>query len=258
MARFFRSDPLAMQVLAALAGGASSAADVAARVRRPEREVARILEQAVAEHAVTRLDLAGAPSYSLTATGLEAVGVYQGVQGAVDGAGHVDLGAATRMLMEQYAAARDVAADDALREQAGWPADDAARDRVSAALNDAYARGALTKEQLDDRTSRALAAATMGELRAAGEGVIELPPALPTALGPVSVTGEQARLQVNPALKDVRWRRTGYAAALVLVGLVLLLVQPVVGLVVLAAAVVLGAWTLRPLLRTTTVRVRTR
>jgi hypothetical protein len=256
MTRVYRSDPLEIRVLAALASGASTAADVAARVGRPESVVTSILAQGVAEQAVTRLDLAGTPSYSLTPKGLQAVGVYQGVQGAVDGDGHVDLGAATRMVMEQYDAARDVVAGDALREQAGWPADDAARDRVSAALNDAFARGALTKEQLDDRTNRALTATTMGQLRAAGDGVLELPPVLPAGItvGPAS---GGSRVSVNPALAKVRWRYLGYAGGLLLLGLVLLAVEPIVGVVVLLAGLALGGWTLRPLLATGTTRINT-
>jgi hypothetical protein len=220
--------------------------------------VGPILEQAVAEQAVTRIDLAKMPVYSLTPKGLHTIGLYQGVQEAVDDDGHVDLGAATRMVMEQYDAARDVATDDAVREQAGWAADDATRDRVSSALNDAFARGALTRAQLDDRTNVALTASTMGELRAAGDGVIELPPVLPTGIGPVSGGLQVDRVEVDPAVRKVTWRHVGYAAAYVLLGLFLTLLQPVFGMVVVVAGLVLGAYALRPLWRSGSTRITTR
>jgi hypothetical protein len=253
-----QSDPLEIRVLATLTSGTATVADVAMRTGQPESVVGPILEQAVAEQTVTRIKLAKAPSYSLTPKGLHAVGVYQGVQDAVDDAGHVDLGAATRMLMEEYDAARDVATADAVREQADWPADDAMRDRVSSSLNDAFARGALTKEQLDDRTNRALTATTMGELRAVGEGVIEVPPAPPTGIGPVSRGPQVNRIEINPELPKVQWRHVIYAAAYVLLGLFLLLFQPVVGLVALVVGLVLGGFTLRPLFRTGSVHVTNR
>jgi hypothetical protein len=255
MARFSRSDPLEVRVLAALAPGAATAAEVAGRVGHAQAEVDQILGRAVAEQLVTRLDLAGSPSYSLTPQGLEAVGVYQGVQAAVDDAGHVDFGAATRMVMTQYDAARDVAAEDALRDQAAWPVDDATRERVSAALNDAYARGALTKDQLDERTTRTLAASTMGELRAAADGVVELPPVPPNGQGLRTRAGGTS-VVVNPALAKIHWRFLGYAAGLALLGLLLLVFQPLAGLVVLVAGLALGGYTVRPLLRTASVRSR--
>jgi hypothetical protein len=255
MTRFYRSDPVELRVLAALAPGAAGAGDVAARIGEPRDVVEPLLERAVAEQLVMRHDLAAPSAYSLTAKGLEAVGVYQGVQGAVDAVGHVDLGAAARMMAQQYDAARDVAATDALREQAGWPVDDASRDRVSAALNDGYARGALSKEELDDRTSRALSATTMGDLRVAGEGVIELPPRLPGGLSMPALGHEPSRLQVNSALPQVKWRYVGCACALVVLGVLLLVFQPIVGLVLLLSGLALGGIAVRPLLRTGSVRI---
>jgi hypothetical protein len=259
MEQAHRPEPIEIRVLAALAGGAATPADVATGVGEPVDVVGPLLERALAEQAVRRLDLAGGPTYLLTPKGLEIVGVYQGVSGAVDGSGHVDLGAATRLVMQQYDAARDEAEADALREQAAWPVDDAARDRVTAALNDAYARGALTDEQLAARTDRALAATTMGDLRAAGDGVVQLPAVLPSGVSvPHRTSAGGARLSVNPVLLQVRWRWLGYAAALVVVGLALTVVQLVVGLVVLLSGLVLGGWTLRPLLATGTTRVNAR
>ncbi len=250
MTRFYRTDPLDLRVLAALAPEAATSGEVAVKVCEPEETVKAILERGVNEQMVMRHDLAATPAYSLTAKGLEAVGVYQGVQGAVDGVGHVDLGAATRMLVEQYDAAGEVAARNAEREQASWPADDATRDRVLAALNDAYARGALTKDELDDRTGRALSSTMMGELRAAGDGVIELPPALSPGLGAPTMGHAPTELQINPALTQVRWRYVAYAGALIVLALLLLVFQPILGLVVLLAGFALGGISLRPLWRT--------
>jgi Domain of unknown function (DUF1707) len=254
-------DPFVLRVLSALTSGVESANTVAARVGVSSQEVAALLEHGVVEGLVSRLDLAGTPVYQLTPKGLEVVGVAQGVESAVDDRGHVDLGAAARMVMEQYQAAKDVAAEDTVRDQAAWPADDATRDRVSAALNDAFARGALTKEQLDERTNRALTATTMGEVRAAGEGVIELPAALPTGVdaAPTGTAGwTPPTLQVNPAVKQVTWRHVGYAALYVVVGLFFLLfLTPLVGLLTIAAGLLLGGFALRPILRSGNGRIRT-
>jgi hypothetical protein len=245
------SDPLELRVLAALTSGAATADDVAMRTEQPTILVAPILEQAVAEQTVTRLGRGRTPAYSLTPKGLHAVGIAQSVKEAVDGSGHVDLGAAARMVMEEYDAARDVATEDAVREQAGWPADATTRDQVTQALNDAYARGGLTREQLDTRTSLALTASTMGELRAAGDGVIVLTPALPTGVGPVTVGPRSAtRVEVNPALRKVTWRHVVYAATYVVLGLLFLIVlHSVFGVAVVVAGLGLAAFALRPLWR---------
>ena len=66
------------------------------------------------------------------------------------------------------------------------------------------------------------------------------------------------RVDVDPEPKKVQWRHVVYAAAYVLLGLFLLLFQPVVGLVALAAGLVLGGVSLRPLFRTGSVRVTSR
>jgi hypothetical protein len=246
---------LELRVLAALVSGAATAGEVATKIREPEEKVQPVLERGVAEQIVTRHDLAATVAYSLTTKGLEGVGVYQGVQAAVDGVGHVDLGAATRLVMEQYDAAVDVAAMKAVGEQARWPVDDPSRERVLAALNDAYARGALTKDELDDRTGRALSGVTMGEVRAAGEGVIELPPALNSVLAARTAGHAPIQLQVNPALSQVRWRHVGYAGAMTVLGLFLLVFQPILGLVVLVAGLAVGGFAMRPLLRAGSVRI---
>ena len=203
-----QSDPLEIRVLATLTSGTATVADVARRTGQAESVVGPILEQAVAEETVTRINLAKAPAYSLTPKGLHAVGVSQGVPGAVDSAGHVDPVVATQIPVAEH----DVTTDDAA-------ADAAAIDNP----------------------------------------VTEVPPAPPpTGIGPVSGAPQVKRVDVDPELRKVQWRHVVYAAAYVLLGLFLLLFQPVVGLVALAAGLVLGGFSLRPLFRTGPARVTSR
>jgi hypothetical protein len=253
-------DPFVLRVLGALTSGVESATSVAERIGANSQDVSTLLEQGAREGLVTRLDLAGTPIYQLTPKGLEVVGVAQGVESAVDDHGHVDLGAAARMVMEQYQAAKHVATEEAVHDQASWPTDDATRDRVSEALDDAFARGALTKDQLDERTDRALTATTMGEVRAAGEGVIDLPPAPPTdvAAPRPATSWATPTIEVNPAVKQVKWRHVVYAALYVVVGMFFLVfLTPVVGLVAIAAGLAIAGVALRPLLRTGNASIRT-
>lgn len=247
---FQHHESFELRVLSALASGATSPQEVAAGLTEPTERVQTTLDWAVGAEAVSRLDLPeGGASYTLTPRGLEIVGLAQGVDRAVGSRGTVDLGAATKLVMEQYGAARDVATEKAERDQAGWAPDDATRDHVTATLNDAYARGALTQEQLDERTSRALGATTMAELRGAADGVLEVPPVLPTGIGPVSAGIRVAQVDVNPTLRKIHWRYLAYAAAYVVVGVFVAMFQPVVGVVAIVVGLGLAAWTLRPLLR---------
>ena len=191
-----QSDPLEIRVLATLTSGTATVADVAMRTGQPESVVGPILEQAMAEETVTRIDLAKAPAYSLTPKGLHAVGVVsQEVPGAVDSAGHVDPAVATQVPLEEYG-------------------------------------DAATDAPIDNP-------------------VTDVPPApLPTTIGQLSGAPQVNGVDVDPELEKVQWRHVVYAAAYVLLGLFLLLFQPVVGLVALAAGLVLGGFSLRPLLRT--------
>jgi hypothetical protein len=56
-----------------------------------------------------------------------------------------------------------------------------------------------------------------------------------------------SHVDVNPVRRKVQWRHVGYAVGYVVIGLVLLLVQPVVGGLAILAGLALGAWSLRPL-----------
>lgn len=253
---FHHHESFELRVLGALATGATRPEEVAAGLNESVERVQSTLDWAVEAQAASRLDLPAGPSYSLTPKGLETVGIAQGVDAAVSPRGRVDLGAASRLVMEQYDAAREVATEDAERDQAGLAADDRARDQVTSALNDAYARGALTKDQLDERTGSALTATTMGELRAAAEGVLDLPPALPTGLGPVTVDRQAPQIEVSPALRTVKWHHLLYAVVYVVIGLLVTLRQPVVGMLILVGGLLLGGYTLRPLLRSGEVTTR--
>jgi hypothetical protein len=212
------SDPIELRVLDALVHTDRSD-DVAALVGQPAATVAPALEWAVAQGLAARLDLQAGASYTLTPRGLETVSMRQQIAQAVNVDGRVDFSAATQLVMDGYQAAREAAVEQALRDQADWLANDGVRDRVTAALNDAYARGALTHEQLDTRTTAALSATTMGELRAAAHGVLDLPPLLSQpATGPTIPTGQfswQPQVTVDPGVLKVAgavrslWRRRG-------------------------------------------------
>jgi hypothetical protein len=253
---FRHHESFELRVLAALATGATRPEEVAAGLNDTVEHVCSSLDWAVEAEVVSKLDLPAGPSYSLTPKGLEIVGLAQGVDAAVSPGGRVDLGAASRLVMQQYDAAREVAVENAERDQAGLVADDRARDQVTAALNDAYARGALTKDQLDERTGNALTATTLGELRAAAEGVVDLPPAPPAGLGPVMVTSQAPQVEINPGLRKVKWHHLLYAAVYVVIGLVVMILQPVVGALLILGGLVLGGYTLRPLLRSVDVTTR--
>lgn len=107
-----RADPLEIRVLETLTSGPLSAGEVAVRTVEAEMVVTPVLEQSVVEQTVTRLKLGKRSAYSLTPKGLHAIAVFQRVQGAVDGDGQVDQGAATRMVTQQDDAARDIAVED--------------------------------------------------------------------------------------------------------------------------------------------------
>jgi hypothetical protein len=242
-------DPPELRMLSALASGARTPAEVGAQVPDLGTQVPSLLEWAVAQGYAERLDLAAGPSYSLTEKGLHTVGLRQELSQAIDASGRVDFAEATRLVMQNWSAAKGVATDQALRDQAGWLADDGARDHVTSGLNQAYAQGALTQEELDTRTNQALTARTMGELRAAGAGVVELPPLMPQGV-PLQASAPAAsswrpQVYVNPGLKNVRPTPLRLAAATVVAGLVLLVIKPLVGLVLLVVAAVLAVAGLR-------------
>ncbi|MGC4110569.1 MAG: DUF1707 domain-containing protein [Nocardioides sp.] len=244
---YHHTESFELRVLGALASGASRPEEISAGLNEPLARIQTTLDWAVGAEAVSRLDAPSGATYSLTPKGLEIVGLAQGVDAAVGAHGRVDVGAATRLVMEQYDAAREVATENAERDQADWAPGDSDRDRVTSALNDAYARGALTKEQLDDRTGRALAATTMGELRGAADGVLDLPPVLNTGIGRISGQPHVASVEINPALRKVRWHHLLYAAAYVVIGFLVTFLSTVVGLIAIVAGLGLAAWTLRPL-----------
>lgn len=203
MAAVRRSDPLELQVLAALTGGASTAAGVASEVGEPQSVVSPILEQSVADLTAVRLDLPGLPTYSLTPKGLALLGGAQEAPGATDPDGARPAGPASMpagpasMPAEQPEPTGDVHVEDAPREPAS-----------------------------------------------AG-----LPPVVPTGLGPASVSGRPGDPPGSPPRK-VRWRHVVYAAGYVLVGLVLLAVQPIIGALAVVAGLALGGYALRPLFAT--------
>ncbi len=192
MATVSGSDPVEMQVLSALTSGASTVFGVAAEVGEPESAVGPVLEEAVAEQTVVRLDLPGLPTYALTPKGLALLGGSPEAQAVVD----------------------------------GTPQD------APAAPDDATAPGALAQEPL--------------------------PPAAPTGLGPGTASGGTS-ISTDPApTPQVRRRHVAYAAGYVVIGLLLLAVQPILGGLAVVAGLVLGGYALRPLFATSTTKVSRR
>jgi hypothetical protein len=79
--------------------------------------------------------------------------------------------------------------------------------------------------------------------------VPDVPQALPTGVDPVLSGLAASRVASTPAPGKVRWRHVAYAAAYVLLGLLILVfLHSVVGVLAILAGLGLGAWALRPLL----------
>jgi hypothetical protein len=79
--------------------------------------------------------------------------------------------------------------------------------------------------------------------------VPDVPQALPTGIDPVLSGLAASRVASTPATGRVRWRHVAYAAAYVLLGLLILVfLHSVVGVLAILAGLGLGAWALRPLL----------
>ena len=109
---------------------------------------------------------------------------------------------------------------------------DALHDQVPATLDNAVVPDALTEEQL--------------------------PPVAPTGMGPGTASGETS-VSTDPVPSPrVRWRHVAYAVGYVLIGLVLLPIQPIVGGLAVVAGLVLAGYALRPLLATSATRVNGR
>jgi hypothetical protein len=215
------TDPIELRVLHALVAGDRTADQAAARLGVAPEVVGPALVWAVSQGYAERVELPGGAAYLPTPRGLQTAALRQEITDAVRPDGGLDLAALAEAAMEGWQGAQRAATEEALRAQASWPADDAARDRLTSGLADAYAAGALTKDELDARTGRALAATTMGELRSAGRDVVSLPPVLPRGVHRLPASpGAERQVWVNPALRTP----TPWIAAAVLVVLVLVLV----------------------------------
>jgi hypothetical protein len=88
----------------------------------------------------------------------------------------------------------------------------------------------------------------ISDLHAAGAGVTESPPGLPTAIDPNWGSPAMERVPEKPAARKVLWRHVAYAVAYVLLGVFLLLaLHSAIGVASILVGLGLGAWTLRPL-----------
>jgi hypothetical protein len=125
------------------------------------------------------------------------------------------------------------------RRRSAMRASDADRDRVLTELGEHFQAGRLTTDEMQERTGKALAAKTTGDLGDLMSDLPELHPAMPAP------PARPASLPVLAAPPAVRYRRlpavAGAAAVLAMVAVLLLAAQAghhIVGPVALAPAVI--------------------
>ena len=158
----------------ALACGVDTVPELAQAVDVPAPEVAAAVDWAVREGLATRMPLADGEHLALTERGLTLAAIQQRLASAVRPDGEIDLATLGRQVGETWQAAQEGQAAERARSEAHLLADDADRDAVVARLNDQYAQGTISLDELERRSTLALTGRTRGELAAATAG-LEVP-----------------------------------------------------------------------------------
>jgi hypothetical protein len=166
--------PVEMSVVDALARGVDTVPELARALGVPVPEVADAVTWAVREGLATRMPLSQGEHLALTERGLTLVAVQRRLASAVGPGGDIDLATLGRQVGETWQAVQEGRAAELARSEAHLLADDAGRDAVVARLNDQYAQGAISLDELERRSSLALTGRTRGDLAAATAG-LEVP-----------------------------------------------------------------------------------
>jgi DUF1707 SHOCT-like domain len=169
-----QGEPVEVRLVDALARGVDTVPQLAEALGVPAPEVAAAVTWAVDEGLATRMPLAQGEHLALTERGLTLAAIQQRLASAVGPDGEVDLATLGRQVGETWQAAQEGRAAERARSEAHLLADDADRDAVVARLNDQYAQGAISLDELERRSTLALTGHTRGDLAAATAG-LEVP-----------------------------------------------------------------------------------
>jgi hypothetical protein len=169
-----QGEPVEVRLVDALARGVDTVPELAEALGVPAPEVAAAVTWAVDEGLATRMPLAQGEHLALTERGLTLAAIQQRLASAVGPDGEIDLATLGRQVGETWQAAQEGRAGELARSEAHLLADDADRDAVVARLNDQYAQGALSLDELERRSTLALTGHTRGDLAAATAG-LEVP-----------------------------------------------------------------------------------
>ena len=167
-------EPIEVRVVDALARGVDTVPELAQALGDPAPEVAAAVSWAVEEGLATRMPLTQGEHLALTERGLTLAAIQQRLASAVRPDGEIDLATLGRQVGETWQAAQEGRAAERARSEAHLLADDADRDAVVARLNDQYAQGAISLDELERRSTLALTGHTRGDLAAATAG-LEVP-----------------------------------------------------------------------------------
>jgi hypothetical protein len=169
-----QGEPVEVRLVDALARGVDTVPELAEALGVPAPEVAAAVTWAVDEGLATRMPLTQGEHLALTERGLTLAAIQQRLASAVGPDGEIDLATLGRQVGETWQAAQEGRAAERARSEAHLLAYDADRDAVVARLNDQYAQGAISLDELERRSTLALTGHTHGDLAAATAG-LEVP-----------------------------------------------------------------------------------
>ena len=151
-----------MRVLDVVAGGTDTVPAVAAALGVERSAVESVARWGADKGLLERRD----DTLELTAQGRFVAGIRGTAARGVRSDGSFDLPGVAGTLGEAFAAARAGEERQRAADEAPVRADDADRDVAVRRIEDAYASGALTLDEMNQRTQKALSAITHGELAA--------------------------------------------------------------------------------------------